>query len=125
MNLNQVTMPSTDLARSVAFYQLLGLRLIVDSRPRYARLECPAGDSTLSVHHVDDIATGNGITVYFECDDLDEHVRQLEEKGVKFDLQPTDQRWLWREAHLCDPDGNRLILFQAGANRKNPPWRIT
>lgn len=72
MNLNQITIPSLDLEKSVPFYQKLGLRLIVDSMPRYVRFECMEG-----------------------------------------------------EAILKDPDGNQLILFHAGDNRKNPPWRIT
>jgi hypothetical protein len=36
----------------------------------------------------------------------------------------TDQTWLWREARLKDPDGNQLILYSAGKNRKDPPWKI-
>ena len=49
MNLNQVTLPARDLGPAVAFYQRLGLRLIVDALPRYVRFECPDGESTLSV----------------------------------------------------------------------------
>lgn len=124
MNLNQITIPSRDLAKSVPFYELLGLKLIVDSVPRYARFECPQGDATFSIHRVDDISVGNGIAVYFECEDLDKTVRDLVEKGIAFDLMPTDQTWLWREARLRDPDGNLLILYFAGVNRKSPPWRI-
>jgi hydroxymethylpyrimidine/phosphomethylpyrimidine kinase len=41
MRLNQVTVPLVDYEASVAFYKLLGLRLIVDSPPRYARFEFP------------------------------------------------------------------------------------
>ncbi|MCB0640330.1 MAG: VOC family protein [Phaeodactylibacter sp.] len=37
MNLNQVTVPSLNVQRSIAFYQLLGLRLIVHTHERYAR----------------------------------------------------------------------------------------
>jgi len=48
MNLNQVTAPSTDVARSIEFYRRLGLRPIVDALPDYARLECPGGDSLWS-----------------------------------------------------------------------------
>jgi len=43
---------------------------------------------------------------------------------VVFDSAPTDQRWLWREARLGDPDGNRLCLYWAGKNRVDPPWRV-
>ncbi len=124
MNLNQVTIPSHDLVRSVAFYQQLGLRLIVDSVPRYARFECPDGEATFSIHRVEDPVRTSGLSIYFECEDLDVRVAELKDRGIAFDLDPVDQRWLWREAHPRDPDGNHLILFHAGENRKNPPWRI-
>jgi len=124
MNLNQVTIPSHDLARAVDFYKQLGLQLIVDSIPRYARLQCLSGDATFSIHHVDHPIRTDGLTVYFECDDLDNRCHELQEQGVQFDMEPTDQQWLRREAHLRDPDGNRLILYYAGKNRKHPPWRV-
>ncbi len=124
MNLNQVTIPSRDLLKSVAFYKELGLKLIVDAQPHYARFECPVGDATFSIHHRDEEFSGYGITIYFEVDDVDSNVASLVEKGFSFSTMPVDQPWLWREARLQDPDGNRLILFHAGENRKNPPWRI-
>jgi catechol 2,3-dioxygenase-like lactoylglutathione lyase family enzyme len=124
MNLNQITIPSIDLSISVPFYEKLGLKLIVDALPRYARFECPDGDSTLSIHKVDELPTGSGIVVYFENENLDEHVNTLVADGIQFDLLPTDQSFLWREAKLKDPDGNELILFYGGKNRKNPPWRV-
>lgn len=124
MNLNQVTIPSADLSVSVPFYQQLGLKLIVDALPRYARFECPDGDATFSIHHTNALPSGEGISVYFECEDLDATVNTLQAKGVVFEVLPTDQPWLWREAHLHDPDNNHIILFHAGGNRKNPPWRI-
>ena len=55
---------------------------------------------------------------------LDEHVNQLVSKGILFEEMPNDKRWLWREARLKDPDNNQLILYYAGENRLNPPWRI-
>ena len=64
------------------------------------------------------------MVVYFECEDLDTHVANLQQKGIEFDELPTDKPWLWREARLKDPDGNQLILYHAGENRKNPPWRL-
>ncbi|WP_339846575.1 VOC family protein [uncultured Dokdonia sp.] len=124
MNLNQITVPSLDLATSIAFYELLGLRLIVKALPHYARFECPEGDATFSIHLVDDLPAGAGVTVYFETERLDQEVARLQGENVTFDLLPTDQPWLWREARLKDPDGNQIILYYAGDNRKNPPWRI-
>ena len=62
--------------------------------------------------------------MHFECDDLDGKVAELKARGVAFDMDPTDQPWLWREAILRDPDGNVLYLFSAGENRLEPPWRL-
>lgn len=124
MNLNQITVPSLDLSIAVPFYKKLGLKLIVESLPFYARFECPDGQSSFSIHQVDSLPKGEGIYVYFECKQLDEKVKELKKQGVIFDQDPTDQRWLWREARLKDPDNNQLILFYAGENRLNPPWRI-
>ncbi len=125
MNLNQITVPSLDLEKSIPFYQKLGLKLIVEALPHYARFECPVGDATFSIHQVEELPQGDGIYVYFECEDLDSQVDILIQNGLEFYEKPNDKRWLWREARLKDLDGNNLILFHAGANRKNPPWRIT
>jgi hypothetical protein len=35
-----------------------------------------------------------------------------------------DRPYLWREAVLRDPSGNRIKLYHAGENRLNPPWRV-
>jgi predicted enzyme related to lactoylglutathione lyase len=124
MNLNQVTLPAIDVTRSVEFYKLLGLRLIVNSVPRYARFELPDGDSTLSVERVNQAPTNPGVVIYFECQDLDRVVSELKAVGIVFDTEPTDQPWLWREARLRDPSENSICLFHAGENRRNPPWRV-
>ena len=124
MNLNQVTIYSERPVETVEFFEKLGLRRIVDSLPRYARLECPDGESTLSVNIADDVVVTNNIALYFECEDLDDRVDELMSAGLKFDQDPTDQPWLWREASLKDPNGNKICLFRAGENRKNPPWRV-
>ena len=62
--------------------------------------------------------------IYFEDDNLDDLVSSLQSKGIIFTSEPEDMSYLWREAYLQDPDGNNIILFHAGTNRKNPPWRI-
>jgi catechol 2,3-dioxygenase-like lactoylglutathione lyase family enzyme len=123
MRLNQVTVPATDLERSIEFYKRIGLRLIVHSDNSYARFECPDGDSTFSLHHVDQPVPSHGVVVYFEFEDLDLAVSSHKEKGLKFISGPFDMKWLWREARLADPDGNVICLFEAGENRRNPPWR--
>lgn len=124
MILNQLTIPSADLEISISFYQKLGFTLLVDSRPRYVRFVCPDGNTTFSLHHQDSLPIGEGISIYFECTDLDQRVRDLKANGFAFLEDPNDKPWLWREAHLKDPDGNKLVLYYAGENRLNPPWKV-
>ena len=124
MNLNQVTIYTTKPTETAEFFQKLGLILIVDSLPRYARLECPTGDSTLSVQQDETAVVSNNVVLYFECDDLDAEVSRLKSLGLAFDEDPSDRPWLWRQAYLKDPNGNKICLFRAGENRKNPPWRV-
>lgn len=124
MNLNQITVPVLNVSEAINFYKLLGLNLIVEALPYYARFLCPEGNSTFSLHSVDALPKGEGVCVYFENNDLDNYVNQLLDKGIKFDELPNDKNWLWREARLKDIDGNQLILFYAGENRINPPWKL-
>jgi predicted enzyme related to lactoylglutathione lyase len=124
MNLNQVTIYAEKPVETVEFLEKLGLLRIVDSLPRYARLECPDGDSTLSIQSAENVVVTNNIVLYFECDNLDAEVARLKSLGLVFDEDPTDRDWLWRQAYLTDPNGNRICLFYAGENRKNPPWRV-
>lgn len=124
MNLNQVTIYSDKPLETVEFYQKLGLQLIVDSLPRYARLLCPDGDSTLSIHIAEAVSQSSNIVLYFECEDLDAKVAELKNLGLQFESEPQDQTWLWRETYLKDPNSNKICLFYAGENRQNPPWRV-
>ena len=122
MNLNQVTLPVHDMAQAVSFYQQLGMTLIVDT-PHYARFECPEGEATFSLS-LETASLVHGAVIYFECQALDQWVEALKKAGIEFDQEPTDQSYLWREAILHDPSGNKIKLYWAGDNRKNPPWRV-
>jgi catechol 2,3-dioxygenase-like lactoylglutathione lyase family enzyme len=123
MRLNQITAPARDLDASIAFYNLLGLKLIVKS-PYYARFQLPEGEATFSLHLVEgEIARENAPQMYFECD-VDAETARLQAAGLTFESGPKTQSWLWREAWLRDPAGNALCLFNAGINRTHPPWRL-
>lgn len=127
MTLNQITLPCLNYAATVAFYRTLGLTLIVDSPPRYARLESADGSgATLSLHAVE-TAPGPGTVIYFDHDSpaaLDAHVSQLEARGFEFLSHPKDESWGWREARLLDPSGNEVCLMFAGTVRRFPDWRV-
>ncbi len=120
--LNQITVPATDYGASVAFYRQLGLRLIVDSPDNgYARFEAGNG-VTLSIH-VGDGQAGCA-TIYLESLRLDAWVAELVAAGLVIEQMPRDEDWLWREARLPDPAGNRICLYAAGEARRFPPWRV-
>ena len=124
MNLNQVTIPVLNVEKSILFYQKLGLKLIVKSLPHYARFECINGQATFSIRRVDTVNNNCGTWIYFEVENLDEIVNNLIDLGLQFEEFPNDKPWLWRESRLKDPDGNQIIIYFAGDNRLNPPWKI-
>ena len=128
LRLNQVTLGAIDMATSITFYEKLGLKLIVDSAPRYVRFEFPEasqGDpATLSLHSVnkDWKAASDWPLIYFEVDNLDTF---LSDKALSPLLPPETKAHLWREADILDPSGNRIRLYQAEENRRFPPWRVS
>ncbi|PHS40267.1 MAG: bleomycin resistance protein [Robiginitomaculum sp.] len=126
LRFNQVTLGAPDMAASIVFYQSLGLTLIVDSAPRYVRFEFPKTShgepATLSLHEVKlDWMPTDWPLIYFEVDDLDAYLKDLKLTPL---APPKIQTYLWREADLLDPAGNKIRLYQAGENRRYPPWRV-
>ena len=122
MTLNQITLPVTDMTAAVDFYLRMGFMQIVDT-PHYARFESQVGEATFSLQLETEIFS-NGATLYFEIDDVDSKVRELQLLGLELEQLPTDHSYLWREAVIHDPSGNRIKLYHAGENRLHPPWRV-
>jgi catechol 2,3-dioxygenase-like lactoylglutathione lyase family enzyme len=129
MRLNQVTLPMTDYAASVAWWQRFGLKLIVDSPPKYSRFECPVIEgeepSTLSLHLCEAMPAADWPAVYFEVKDIDIEVGGRCMAGIHPLGEPEYQSWRWTEVWFRDPAGNRVCLYTAGRNRRFPPWRVT
>lgn len=122
MRLNHVTLPASDVETSAGFYTRLGLIQIVANYPDYARFVSPDGDTTLSLYRGGPAPAQ--ASIHFEVEDVDQVVGKLKEAGFEFELEPADQPYLWREATLLDPDGNRIFIYHAGEMRLNPPWRV-
>ena len=122
MDLNQVTLPVDDMVKASGFYRRMGFLQIVDT-PHYARFECAEGNSTFSLS-LDSGEIRSSTVIYFEHENLDQLVVALKAKGIVFDQEPTDMSYLWREAILHDPSGNKIKLYWAGTNRMHPPWRV-
>jgi catechol 2,3-dioxygenase-like lactoylglutathione lyase family enzyme len=122
MELNQVTLPVKAMDEAVCFYLNLGFMQIVDT-PHYARFSCPDGNSTFSLS-LEKGDVENHSVIYFEHENLDELYQSLIDRGISFEQPPTEQRYLWKEAVLHDPSGNKIKLYWAGENRLNPPWKV-
>ena len=123
-----MTLGAIDFAASVLFYQRLGLTLIVDSAPRYARFEFPplaeGGEpATLSLHSVEDgwSPPADWPLIYFEVDDV---AAFLTDVGIEPLSAPEMKSYMWEEADILDPSGNRIRVFKAGKKRRFPPWRV-
>jgi uncharacterized glyoxalase superfamily protein PhnB len=61
--------------------------------------------------------SGDGVSggvVFLLVDDVDGLDEELIRKGVRIDLEPTDQTWGNREMYVKDPDGNSIRFVQAG-----------
>lgn len=123
MNLNQITLPSSNIAESIAFYKRMGFKQIVDSEA-YARFESIEGDATFSVEYSESISNLHAMVIYFEVENLTSTYNKLLKKGISFNGLPEKEPWLWEEVRLTDPTGNEICIYHAGSNRKNPPWRI-
>jgi catechol 2,3-dioxygenase-like lactoylglutathione lyase family enzyme len=122
MELNQITLPVKNMDDAVNFYLKLGFTQIVDT-PHYSRFSCPEGNATFSLSLESD-ELENSSVIYFEHEKLDELCADLSQRGFQFEQLPTEQRYLWKEAILKDPSGNKIKLYWAGENRLNPPWKV-
>ena len=128
LRLNHAHVSATDIPRAVAYYERLGSEPVV-LEAHYARFLLPDGGSTFSVHLAEraDAVGAAGAAIHLECEsagELDATVAELQAAGVVFDSGPVDMPYLWREATLRDPDWNTIVLYHAGENRLNPPWRV-
>lgn len=93
------------------------------SNKHYARFECENG-ATFSIHKQESINNKVNAWVYFEVENVDEKIVELIKQDVLINEMPNDKPWLWREARVLDLDNNIIIIYHAGENRLNPPWKI-
>jgi len=59
--------------------------------------------------------------IYFEVDDVPHY---LQDKNIKSVKEAELMSYLWVEADIIDPSGNRIRIYHAGENRRFPPWRV-
>jgi methylmalonyl-CoA/ethylmalonyl-CoA epimerase len=124
-SLHQAAVPSSDLARSVAFYRdALGLRLIAEFSPPGLAFFA-LGNTRLLVDAAAEAAgaetqLASGV-LYFRVSDIHAAASELRARGVTLDSEPhlifrdaagtfgaaSEEEWM---AFFRDPDGNVLAL---------------
>ena len=120
--LNAIGIVTSDMARSIAFYRLLGLDVPetpdeghVDTfLPNGVRFMLDSEDTVRSFLPEWTRQTGNQIALAFECDsaaDVDEVYARVVEAGFHGEKAPWDAFWGQRYAQLRDPDGVPVDLY--------------
>jgi len=79
--------------------------------PCYMGLERDNVEVHVSSFSGDGVAGG---VVFIGVEDVDQLHKELKDKGVTIDLEPTDQSWGNREMYVTDPDGNSIRFVHRG-----------
>jgi uncharacterized glyoxalase superfamily protein PhnB len=120
--LDAIGIVSSDLARTRAFYRLLGIELaegddhVEATMPNGLRLMVDTEDVIRSFDADWSRATGNQVALAFACDspaEVDELYTQVVAAGFDGHKEPWDAFWGHRYAQLRDPDGVPVDLFAA------------
>ena len=109
-----------DIDRARKFYaDTLGLRPLETFGDEVVTLK--SGDTTLEVYRSEFAGTNKATALNFEVKDIDAEVRELKDKGVRFehyDLKGLKQQGdihvgeKMKTAWFKDPDGNILSLYE-------------
>jgi uncharacterized glyoxalase superfamily protein PhnB len=120
--LNATGIVTSDMARSLAFYRLLGLDLPEEPDEGHVEASMPSGfrlmfdsEEVIKSFRPDwERATGNQLSLAFECSspaEVDETYARVVAAGFEGEKEPWDAFWGQRYAQLADPDGVHVDLF--------------
>ena len=119
-NLDAIGIVSADLARTRAFYGLLGVEIaegddhVEATFPSGLRLMFDTEDVVRSFRPEWQRATGNIVGLAFLCAsaaEVDEAYARVVAAGFHGEKEPWDAFWGQRYAQLLDPDGTPVDLF--------------
>jgi catechol 2,3-dioxygenase-like lactoylglutathione lyase family enzyme len=119
--LDAIGIVASDLARSVAFYRLLGVPFpdagddhLEAALPNGLRLMLDSEDVVKSFDPQWQRPKGNSIGLAFLCDspaDVDATYKRVTGAGYEGKKEPWDAFWGQRYAQVLDPDGHSVDLF--------------
>jgi catechol 2,3-dioxygenase-like lactoylglutathione lyase family enzyme len=120
--LNAIGIVTSDMARSIRFYRLLGLDVPetpgeghVDTfLPNGVRFMLDSEDTVRSFRPDWTRETGNQLALAFECEsasEVDDVYARMVEAGFDGEKEPWDAFWGQRYGQLRDPDGVGIDLY--------------
>jgi catechol 2,3-dioxygenase-like lactoylglutathione lyase family enzyme len=120
--LNAIGIVTSDMARSIRFYRLLGLDVPetpdeghVDTfLPNGVRFMLDSEDTVRSFRPDWARETGNQLALAFECEsasEVDDVYARMVDAGFDGEKEPWDAFWGQRYAQLRDPDGVGVDLY--------------
>jgi catechol 2,3-dioxygenase-like lactoylglutathione lyase family enzyme len=98
---------------SLGFTREFAYRPFGGSDPCYMGLTRDDVELHVSSFPGDGVAGG---VVFLLVRDVDELFKELRDRGVTIDLEPTDQSWGNREMYIHDPDGNSIRFVHGGSS---------
>jgi uncharacterized glyoxalase superfamily protein PhnB len=122
--LNAIGVVTSDMARSIAFYRLLGLDVpetpdeghVDTTLPSGVRLMLDSEDVVRGFRPEWERETGNQVALALECEsprEVDELYARVVAAGFSGEKEPWDAVWGQRYAQLEDPDGVPVDLYAA------------
>lgn len=125
MKLDAIGIVASDMKKSVAFYEMLGLEFeACENTQDHIEALLPSGLRIMldSEKLMKDLKPnwvkpqGQRMTLAFVCESpraVDDLYSKLENAGHKGETKPWDAFWGQRYATILDPDGNAVDLFAA------------
>jgi uncharacterized glyoxalase superfamily protein PhnB len=122
--LNAIGIVSSDMARSISFYRLLGIDVpetpdeghVNASLPNGVRLMFDSEEEMRKFRPDWTRETGNQVALAFECSsptEVDQLWARVTQAGFESVKEPWDAFWGQRYAQLRDPDGVAVDLYAA------------
>jgi catechol 2,3-dioxygenase-like lactoylglutathione lyase family enzyme len=115
-----LSLPVSDVAQSVAFYQQLGFQ-VEQSGPAFALLRL--GEGTLGLLRAklpeETLKLRQRVHIELSTDHLDKLYSELQTQGIQFSDPPHDEPWE-RAMAMPDPDGYHVEIAE-GRRGKNAP----
>jgi uncharacterized glyoxalase superfamily protein PhnB len=120
--LNAIGIVAADMARSIAFYRLLGVDFpetpgeghLEAALPSGLRLMLDSEETIRSFRPEWERAAGNQLALAFECGspaEVDDTYARATAAGFHGEKEPWDAFWGQRYAQLADPDGVPVDLY--------------